>query len=106
MKRSPDRSPCPSRTRRCRIPRIASEANRKLETLKSMVASDVQVIVADRLSRAAHRAFSEGPETMAAKKPARKTAARKKEPGTTAEVAHPPPLGSIRFHLRNPFDGL
>ncbi len=48
-----------------------------------MVASDVQVIVADRLSRQL-TGLSAKVETMAAKKPARKTAARKKEPGTTA----------------------
>jgi hypothetical protein len=58
------------------------EANQKLEALKSMVASDVQVIVADRLSRQL-TGLSAKVETMAAKKPARKTAAKKKEPATT-----------------------
>jgi len=57
------------------------EANRKLEMLKSMVANDVQVIVAERLSRQL-TGLSEKIETMAAKKPARKTAARKKPPKT------------------------
>ncbi len=58
------------------------EANRKLEALKSMVASDVQVIVADRLSRQL-TGLAEKIETMAAKKPAKKAAARKKQAETT-----------------------
>jgi hypothetical protein len=59
------------------------EANQKLEALKSMVASDVQVIVADRSLQAGSPGCRQKVETMAAKKPARKTAAKKKEPGAT-----------------------
>ncbi|MDD3846080.1 MAG: hypothetical protein PHC90_06915 [Syntrophorhabdaceae bacterium] len=55
------------------------EANQKLEMLKSMVANDVQVIVADRLSRQL-TGLSEKVETLAAKKPARKAVTRKKQP--------------------------
>jgi hypothetical protein len=53
------------------------EANRQLEVLKGMVANDVQVIVAGRLSR---QLMSLGIKVaaMAAKKPAGKRAAAKK----------------------------
>ena len=53
------------------------EANKQLEVLKSMVANDVQVIVAERLSRQL-TGLTEKVETMAAKKPVRKTVAKKK----------------------------
>lgn len=53
------------------------EANEKLDKLKAMVGTDVQVIVAERLTRQL-TGLSEKLETMAAKKPVRKTAARKK----------------------------
>jgi len=58
------------------------EANQKLEVLKSMVANDVQVIVAERLSRQL-TGLSEKVMVMAAKKPARKTATKKKDPKTS-----------------------
>ncbi len=48
------------------------EANHKLDLLKAMVATDVQVIVAERLTRQLN-GLTEKFETMAAKKPARKT---------------------------------
>jgi len=53
------------------------EANRKLELLKAMVATDVQVIVAERLTRQL-MGLSAKVETMAAKKPTRKTSTKKK----------------------------
>ena len=53
------------------------EANQKLDQLKTMVFTDVQVIVAERLTRQL-TGLTEKLETMAAKKPVRKTAARKK----------------------------
>lgn len=55
------------------------EANQKLEVLKSMVVNDVQVIVADRLSRQL-AGLSEKVEALAAKKPAKKAVTRKKQP--------------------------
>jgi len=54
------------------------EANRQLEVLKTMVANDTQVIVAERLSRQL-TGFGTKVETMAAKMPVRKTAAKKKQ---------------------------
>jgi hypothetical protein len=54
------------------------EANRQLEVLKGMVANDVQVIVAGRLSRQLS-GLGKKVESMAAKAPARKTAAKKKQ---------------------------
>jgi hypothetical protein len=56
------------------------EANRKLEILKSMVETDVQVTVAERLSRQL-TGLSAKIETMAARKPARRTTAKKRSPG-------------------------
>lgn len=53
------------------------EANHKLDALKAMVATDVQVIVAERLTRQL-TGLAEKVETMAAKKPVRKTTTRKK----------------------------
>ena len=53
------------------------EANQKLDRLKTMVSTDVQVIVADRLTRQLH-GLTEKVETMAAKKPARKPPAKKR----------------------------
>ncbi len=53
------------------------EANQKLDRLKAMVATDVQVIVAERLTRQLS-GLAEKIETMAARKPARKTTARNK----------------------------
>lgn len=53
------------------------EASQKLDRLKTMVSTDVQVIVSERLTRQLS-GLSEKLETMAAKKPARKTAVRKK----------------------------
>jgi hypothetical protein len=55
------------------------EANQKLDQLKTMVFTDVQVIVAERLTRQL-TGLSEKLETMAAKKPVRKTPVRKKTP--------------------------
>ena len=55
------------------------EANQKLDRLKTMVFTEVQVIVAERLTRQL-TGLSEKLETMAAKKPARKTPVRKKTP--------------------------
>ena len=52
-------------------------ANQKLDQLKAMVGSDVQVIVAERLTRQL-TGLSEKLETMAAKKPVRKTPVKKK----------------------------
>lgn len=53
------------------------EANQKLDQLKTMVSTDVQVIVAERLTRQL-TGLSEKLETVAAKKPVRKAAVRKK----------------------------
>ena len=53
------------------------EAGQKLDRLKAMVATDVQVIVAERLTRQLN-GLTEKVETMAAKKPARKTSIKKK----------------------------
>jgi thioester reductase-like protein len=53
------------------------EANEKLDRLKTMVSTDVQVIVSERLTRQL-TGLSAKVETMAAKKPVRKTSARKK----------------------------
>ncbi len=53
------------------------EASQKLDRLKTMVSTDVQVIVSERLTRQLS-GLSEKLETMAAKKPARKTSVRKK----------------------------
>ena len=53
------------------------EANQKLDQLKTMVSTDVQVIVAERLTRQL-TGLSEKLATMAAKKPVRKAAVRKK----------------------------
>ncbi len=53
------------------------EANQKLDRLKTMVGTDVQVIVAERLTRQL-TGLSEKLETMAAKKPVRKTPVKKK----------------------------
>ncbi len=55
------------------------EANGKLEILKTMVCNDVQVTVADRLTRQL-TTLGTKVEKMAAKMPVRKTAARKKQP--------------------------
>lgn len=55
------------------------EANSKLEILKTMVCNDVQVTVADRLTRQL-TGLGTKVEKMAAKMPVRKTAARKKQP--------------------------
>ena len=53
------------------------EANQKLDQLKTMVSTDVQVIVAERLTRQL-TGLSEKLATVAAKKPVRKAAVRKK----------------------------
>lgn len=54
------------------------EANRQLETLKTMVSNDVQVVVAERLTRQL-TGLGTKVETLAAKMPVRKTAAKKKQ---------------------------
>ena len=53
------------------------EAHQKLDQLKTMVSTDVQVIVAERLTRQLS-GLSEKLETVAARKPVRKPATRKK----------------------------
>ncbi|MBP1748744.1 MAG: hypothetical protein H6Q52_1283 [Deltaproteobacteria bacterium] len=53
------------------------EASQKLDLLKAMVGTDVQVIVAERLTRQLN-GLSEKLETMAAKKPVKKISTRKK----------------------------
>jgi len=53
------------------------EANQKLEMLKTMVNTDVQVIVAERLTRQLS-GLEAKVETLAAKKPVRRTAAKRK----------------------------
>ncbi|MHB8109003.1 MAG: hypothetical protein ACYDHW_03095 [Syntrophorhabdaceae bacterium] len=53
------------------------EASQKLEALKAMVSTDVQVIVAERLTRQL-TGLSGKVETLAAKKPVRKASTRKK----------------------------
>jgi hypothetical protein len=54
------------------------EANHKLDALKAMVATDVQVIVAERLTRQL-TGLSEKVETMAAKNPSEKPPQEKKQ---------------------------
>ncbi len=57
------------------------EANQKLEVLKTMVNTDVQVIVAERLTRQL-TGLEAKIETLAAKKPVRKTATKRKQQKT------------------------
>jgi len=57
------------------------EANQKLKVLKTMVKTDVQVIVAERLTRQL-MGLEAKIETLAAKKPVRKTAVKRKQQKT------------------------
>ncbi len=68
--------------------RHLDEANRQLEALKSMVANDVQVIVAGRLSRQL-AGLGTKVETMAAKSPAGRKAASKKAAVKKAAAGNP-----------------
>jgi len=61
------------------------EANRQLEVLKTMVANDVQVIVAGRLSKQL-TGLGAKVETMEAKTPVRKVAAKKKQQKAVIQV--------------------
>ena len=74
------------------------EANQKLDQLKTMVSTDVQVIVAERLTRQL-TGLSEKLATVAAKKPVRKAAVRKKAAKKERRTRNVERFSSLRVYL-------